>query len=103
MTISEQIEKLNKKYQTGAAIPICSTSGACVDFATALFEALSIIRALTAPPTETEMRKQFEEWVKTVNQAPVEWIGHSYANAYMAAQWEGWKAAISAFLKGRGA
>lgn len=61
-----------------------------------------LISKLLAPPTETEMRKQFEEWVKTVNQAPIEWIGHSYANAYMAAQWEGWKAAISAFLKGRG-
>lgn len=35
----------------------------------------------------------FEEWVKDHNQAKIKWIGHSYANAYMAAQWEGFKAA----------
>lgn len=40
-----------------------------------------------------DCREAFENWVKNHNDAPIKWIGHSYANAYMAAQWEGFKAA----------
>lgn len=44
---------------------------------------------------ENECREDFEKWVVTANRAEIKWIGHSYANAYMAAQWEGWKAAFN--------
>lgn len=44
---------------------------------------------------ECNVREAFENWVKTHNQAEIKWIGHSYANAYMAAQWEGFKAAYN--------
>lgn len=42
-----------------------------------------------------DCREAFENWVKDHNDAPIKWIGHSYANAYMAAQWEGFKAAYN--------
>lgn len=36
----------------------------------------------------------FEAWVKSKPPHPeIKWIGHSYANAYMAAQWEGFQEA----------
>lgn len=41
-----------------------------------------------------EMRELFEAWVVDHNEAEIRWIGHSYANAYMAAQWEGFSAAL---------
>lgn len=44
-------------------------------------------------PGEDGLRAEFETWVKDHNEAEIRWIGHSYANAYMAAQWEGFKAA----------
>lgn len=40
-------------------------------------------------------RAAFEMWVKDRNDAEIKWIGHSYANAYMAAQWDGWQAAYN--------
>lgn len=47
---------------------------------------------------ETELlRNAFEYLIEAGeinNSAKVEWIGHSYANAYMAAQFEGFKAAV---------
>lgn len=42
-----------------------------------------------------DCREAFENWVKDHNDAPIKWIGHSYANAYMAAQWEGFNAAYN--------
>ena len=53
-----------------------------------------------SPPTTPQAdilksgcNEAFEKWVKDHNQAEIKWLGHSYANAYMAAQWEGFQAA----------
>lgn len=87
MTISEQIEKLDR-------IPGCDWTGKEIEYA------LSIIRAITAPPTETEIEAVAEAIYMyskaniganlVIEVEPKErWYGHA-------------KAAISAFLKGRG-
>lgn len=57
-------------------------------------DAQKLLRASVKP--QTDCRAEFEKWVVGHNQAPIEWIGHSYANAYMAAQYEGFKAAWKA-------
>lgn len=47
---------------------------------------------------ETELlRNAFEYSIESgdiKNDAEIKWVGHSYANAYMAAQFEGFRAAV---------
>lgn len=47
-----------------------------------------------------EINEVFEEWTKNRNPGlEPKWIGHSYANAYQAAQWEGFQAAEAIYNK----
>lgn len=106
MTISEQIDKLEKEYSPSGNIPYDNTPDG-VRNARSLHDAMQIIRALTALPTETEIEAVAKELYANnpaaTNSKPMTWddcfdvfperIEECLSDA---------KAAISAFLKGRG-